>query len=360
MSGFVLTIYIILLVFAVIAWSKTKTLPFPNLSAESVSIIVPFRNEAKNLAKLLLALQRQAYDSPFEIILINDHSSDEFQQELTPFLEQIPHLKLLSLDVTEGKKAAIAKGISEAKFDLILQTDADCVPSQKWISTMTAQLAGDTAMVCGPTEIESDGKWSWFNQIETIMLQVITAAGIYWDFPVMANGANLLYHKKDYLKYQLSNHGQTYQSGDDQFLMEFLSQQGKSIKYCKSRWAIVTTKFSNNWDEMIAQRARWAGKNKRNNGFKTVFNFFIALTQVYFLVLLLGVFYDQRYFWISLNFLLVKSLIEGLVVAFAASFFSFKQLNKIPLFAIYYPFFFLQIAIKVIHGNNNWKQRSIN
>ena len=359
MSGLLLGFYMVLMILVAIGWSGRNNRRKLNSPCNGVSILIPFRNEEENLPILLKALKDQNTNTPFEVLLINDHSTDDYKAVLHPHLTNCSTVRLIELQEDTGKKAAISKGVDASKYDIILQCDADVIPGVDWIDAMTCELTDEDALVCGPIQINNTGKWSWFNQIETIMLQAITAAGIYWKFPLMANGANLLYRRSDYLAYRSAQWGSKYQSGDDQFLMEFIQKEGRGIRYCKNQSAIVLTSFSDHWNEMVEQRARWAGKNKRSNGLKTLINFFLAGIQVYFIFLLFGTVYDTHYFWLVLNFFFLKSLSEGLVVLFASSFFSFNSLRLIPLFALYYPLFIIQVGIKSLAGTYSWKGRII-
>jgi len=103
-----------------------------------VSVIIAFRNEAKNLNALLNSLVNQNMpESLHEIILVNDHSEDDSTQIIKPFIEQYKNLKLIEPgNGFTGKKAAIRKGISLAKGTFIVTTDADCIVKPDWLRTL--------------------------------------------------------------------------------------------------------------------------------------------------------------------------------------------------------------------------------
>ena len=106
-----------------------------------VSVIVCAKNEAENLNKLIPEILNQRH-SNFELILVNDHSSDQTQQVVEQWAKRDPRVRTFTLKEkfkTPGKKAALSFGISQAAHDLLLLTDADCLPaSADWIDLMTS------------------------------------------------------------------------------------------------------------------------------------------------------------------------------------------------------------------------------
>src|SRR5687768_10577527 len=98
-----------------------------------ISIIIPARNEEENIGELLKVLQQQTYPKNlFEIIVVNDHSTDN----TTEVVKQFPGIKLVELKdetINSYKKKAIETGIAAASGELIVTTDADCIPSPSWL-----------------------------------------------------------------------------------------------------------------------------------------------------------------------------------------------------------------------------------
>ncbi|MBV5343576.1 glycosyltransferase, partial [bacterium] len=109
-------------------------------SQPGVSVVICARDEADNLRKFLPYFLDQDYPE-FEIIVVNDGSTDDSELLLTNMKEIYP--KLRSTFVPYGatnfstKKLALTLGIKAAKYDWILLTDADCMPDGKsWITNM--------------------------------------------------------------------------------------------------------------------------------------------------------------------------------------------------------------------------------
>ncbi len=97
-----------------------------------ISVIVPAYNTEKTIQKTLVALNNQNYlKNNFEIVCVDDGSTDGTK-------EIIKRFKRVKLIVAEHKGPAAARnlGVKHAKGEILLFTDADCVPSKNWIRNM--------------------------------------------------------------------------------------------------------------------------------------------------------------------------------------------------------------------------------
>ena len=98
----------------------------------AVSVIICAHNELKNLEQLVPLLISQDHPK-FEVIIVNDRSSDGSEEWLHGQETVWPDLKIVSIaKVPPGinpKKQALIKGIEVSKYDILLLTDADCPPS---------------------------------------------------------------------------------------------------------------------------------------------------------------------------------------------------------------------------------------
>ncbi len=123
-------------------WQSWRSIPDFTLSNQTVStfisVIIPARNEEENIGNLLKALQEQTYPKElFEIIVVDDHSTDKTAE----IVAQFENVKLLHLedDINNSyKKKAIETGIAAASGELIVTTDADCIPSSEWLQTIAS------------------------------------------------------------------------------------------------------------------------------------------------------------------------------------------------------------------------------
>mgnify|MGYP000085037227 CR=1 FL=1 len=114
-----------------------------------ISVIICAKNEAENLQDHLPYILQQQYDD-YEVIVVNDASTDDTAKVLNEFQQEHTHLRVLTIHANEersmrGKKYALSKGIEAAKYDLLLLTDADCRPSSEhWVERMQAYIGGNS------------------------------------------------------------------------------------------------------------------------------------------------------------------------------------------------------------------------
>lgn len=232
-----------------------------------ISVIIPARNEEKNIGKCLQSLKRQDYsDASFEIIVVDDHSGDGTAEIVKGFAAG--NLKLIHLKdyVAEGensfKKKALEAGISVAKGELIVTTDADCSAGKKWLSTINNYyLSCRTSFIVMPVGLEGEKKpLDVFETLDFMSMQGIGMAAVEKDRFNLCNGANLAYTAEAFKAVGGFAGIDKLASGDDMLLMEKIRARGYSIGYLLSEDAIVTTPPAGNILSFLKQRTRWASK----------------------------------------------------------------------------------------------------
>jgi glycosyltransferase involved in cell wall biosynthesis len=105
-----------------------------NRPSPRISVIIPVYNSEKTLWHCLDALQHQTIpNESFEVIVVDDGSSDG-AKDLAP---QFPQVHFYSID-HQGPAAARNFGVHNASGEIVLFTDADCVPTSDWIEKMSS------------------------------------------------------------------------------------------------------------------------------------------------------------------------------------------------------------------------------
>ena len=105
-----------------------------------ISVLIPARNEEDNIQRCLDSITQGTYPSSlFEVIVIDDHSDDMTPQYVSQYGQTNVHLIELKNFIKLGenqpfKKRAIEAAISQAKGNLIVTTDADCIAPKEWLS----------------------------------------------------------------------------------------------------------------------------------------------------------------------------------------------------------------------------------
>jgi len=96
-------------------------------AARDLSIVLPIFNEVENLDELLGALTRvlQGAGARYEIVAVDDGSSDGSYEALLRLRRTVPHLRIVRLRRNFGQTAALAAGFDFAHGDIVVTMDAD-------------------------------------------------------------------------------------------------------------------------------------------------------------------------------------------------------------------------------------------
>ena len=351
------------------AWFFLRIGPCPALSSPPfVSIIIPARNESLRVEACLRAVLSQDYPQDrFEVILVNDHSTDETGAIARRLAAQSTVLRVLDLQteqINSYKKAAISAGIIQARGEIILQTDADCVMGPHWLSAMTACFSPGVALVSGPLEIvHTQNLFSRFQSLESMGLVIIGAGSLAAGRPNMCNGANLAYRKKAFEEVGGFSGVDAIASGDDELLLQKLNARKiYQLRFAKSPEAIVRTQAMETWTAFKNQRLRWVSKarfypNRWVN---------LAQAQAYLAFLgipVLAVFagFDPSFLSVLAAGLLLKLVADFSILYQAAGF--FHNLRLLHYFLPLQPLYLLYVLWIGIAGNlvstYTWKGRSV-
>jgi poly-beta-1,6-N-acetyl-D-glucosamine synthase len=168
----------------------------------SATVIICARNEAENLRRNLPAVLGQQFPGDWELLVVDDASTDATAEVLARFQQKHPQLRVIQLvdKKRPGKKDALAAGIAAARFDNIVVTDADCRPaSPHWLAKMTARLdAPGCEIVLGYAPYLPNHRPNFLNR--WIRFEAAWAAVQYFAFavvgqPYMGVGRNLAWKK---------------------------------------------------------------------------------------------------------------------------------------------------------------------
>lgn len=358
-TGFLFTCYTLLILYF---WQSWKAIPVFTPSQQpqtSISVIIPARNEEANIGNLLQGLQEQSYPNKLlQVIVVDDHSTDN----TAAIVKTFPNVQLIQLNadgINSYKKKAVETGVAAATNELIVCTDADCIPSPNWLNTIAAfKNETNAVFVAAPVTINCSNKVvEVFQALDFMILQGITGAGVHKQTLTMCNGANLAYEKKVFNVVNGFEGIDNIASGDDMLLMHKIWKQfPKQVHYLKSKEAIVTTAAQPTWKAFLNQRIRWASKASSYND-KRIFwvLLLVYLFNLSFIVLLV-----TGHWWLFAGLLIAKTIVELPFVISVARFFNQQYLLK-------YFFFFqpLHILYTIISGflgqfgKYEWKGRRV-
>src|ERR1041385_2718505 len=217
--------YALFILLSWLGWKRTKS--FEQTGSEfqtPISIIIPVRNEEKNIESCLNSIAKQSYPRHLTEIIVADDSSDDETATLVKNWISTHDLNAKIISVPEnlsGKKNALNEGVKNASGALIVTTDADCIMTSNWLSTIAGYYEKYApSMICGMVSVRNENNFlSAFESLEQLGFTAIGAAGIYFNYPLMCNGANLAYPKKIFEEMGGYNPLAETASGDDTQLM---------------------------------------------------------------------------------------------------------------------------------------------
>ena len=273
-------VYFILVIVLFVGWKKAVAQKPGAPSGLRATIVVPARNEARNITRLLDDLKRQTYPL-FEVIVVDDHSEDNTADIVRQRLPEHQQLRLVSSAGT-GKKAALARGVQLAQGVVIITTDADCRVPAEWVATLLSYFEKDTVqMVFGGVAIPAQDYFSTLQSLEFASLIGSGAGTMALGVPTMCNGANLAFRKAAFEAVGGYAGNLHIPSGDDEFLLRKIAEQYPGgIAFSGDERTVVTTMPSQTLRDFIHQRIRWAGKWRHHQSFVSkVLALFVAAFQ---------------------------------------------------------------------------------
>lgn len=352
-----LLLYCILVILFIKGWEKNNfyTPLKIGLNYPKLSIIIACKNEASHLPQLLKSLSKQSFQD-FELILIDDHSSDDTAAIMQSGTSELQDVKILKAKAI-GKKMAIQQGILAAKGELIITTDADCTMDGDWLMTIASFYCQHPCdLIIGPVQIEThETLFSKLQALEfaTLVASGAGAAGV--NAPILCNAANLTFTKIAWLESQKELREDLI-SGDDIFLLQSIKKRAGKIQFLKSTAAMVYTQPARNLQEFISQRQRWASKAPAYTDWMLIFTSCIILSiNVSILSSSLAAFYAPSYLKISIAVISIKYCIDLFFISCFKSFFSLQNSLYLSIvLTIVYPFYIVYIASSSVILKQKW------
>ncbi|WP_395065814.1 glycosyltransferase [Flavobacterium sp.] len=369
-----ITLYLILAVYAafilqlIFGFYKVKSFVRTDEKPKTTfSIIVPFRNEEKNLPKLLKSISNLNYPKElFEIIMVDDFSTDASERVYIKWrmengLIETTLLENLRLS-NSPKKDAISRAVPIIKHEWIITTDADCIVNKNWLLTLDNFIQKNNAeMVVGAVVYKTRNNWfHQFQQLDLLSLQGTTIGSFGIGKPFMCNGANFAYTKKLFNAIGGFGGNNKMASGDDVFLLQkALKNHSDKVQYLKNTDAIVKTKPENNLYKLFMQRVRWASKTTGYSGYYSKSLAVVVLAMNALLVASFGLQVSGFMDW--------KTLLIAFVIKYFVDYLLLLKSNQylrkgnfiFPLASsLVYPFFCSLVGIYSLFGGFTWKGRN--
>lgn len=316
----VIQIFYYLGIFGKFAFAKPQNITPKRIP---VSVIVCAKNEEENVKKFIPLLAEQNYPD-FEIVLIDDASSDETLEVFEQFENEYENIRLVKVKNNEAfwgnKKYALTLGIKASKKDYLLFTDADCYPTSKdWITSMTSQFTMNKTIVLGYGGYEKIER-SLLNKIirfETVLTAVQYFSWAKLGFPYMGVGRNLAYKKEEFFNVNgFIEHIQVRSGDDDLFINQAANKNNTTISYTPESFTYSRPKET--YKEWFTQKRRHVSTAQYYKSFDKMQLGLFFVSQLFFFlsVILLLAFQFQ---WIAvLAILATRYTVAWTIIGFSA------------------------------------------
>ena len=331
---------------------------------QSVSVVVPFRNEENHLPRLLEDFSRQSFPAEhLEIIFVDDHSRDGSASILASMTGESVQFRYLSLPPgMSGKKKALSYGISHSEHERIIQVDADCRVGRGFILAHMAFLEKHPSDLVAGIVTTGKGKrnfWEIFERLDILGLAGVGAGSFNLGRPMMCSGANLSYSRTLYMETRSFDPETIVASGDDMFMMIGARKLDKTLSFISDRESIVRTAPQKDLRTLVAQRIRWGAKAGR---YKMpdiqLLAFLVLLTNVSILLMPVWIILFSPWWpWLAGAWML-KTLADFMLLYRMTGICGSRSDLKmfIPVSLLYYPYFLVTV-LGALWGRSVWKER---
>lgn len=271
---------------SVITEPQSQSYPF-------VSVVIAARNEENNISATLGSLLKQDYPVEcYEIIVVDDRSSDGTADIIREFAQTHPYIKLVQQEninpAASPKKQALEAGIRRAKGEIIITTDADCLHNPQWIRALLKPFSPSTGMVIGQARFETGEKpplWQRLQSLDYNVQGILSAGLISAGMPFNCTGASFAFRKELFEDVDGWNGVNHLISGDDELLLAKAHRRGWKIDVATDQAAVVLTQPPADIRELWNQRIRWGSKGLQYSPSRT---FVLALVFLFYLAMSIG------------------------------------------------------------------------
>jgi cellulose synthase/poly-beta-1,6-N-acetylglucosamine synthase-like glycosyltransferase len=342
-----------------------------------ISIVVAARNEERNITQLLKSLVRQTYSS-YEIIIVNDRSSDKTASLIAEFQLEHPEIRRIDIsmipDDMPAKKNALRAGIAASKGEILCFTDADCIPPSTWLFELVRLFASNVGLVAGYSPYRSvlfkEGRKEFFlfKQIflkfisyEEFRAAIWSSGSIGLRLGWLCTGRNLAYRRKVYDEVHGFEKIKMSISGDDDLFLQLVrSTTTWDIRYIQTRESFVPTVPPTGFWSFVEQRKRHFSAAKYFTLPMMLFFFFYHTSN---LLLFLSPFLFWLNFiplFVSIGAILVKLLSDALLIMPTSRIFN-ERSSRVPFIfmEVLYIFYNSLVGPLGFMRKFSWKQAEV-
>lgn len=319
-----------------------------------ISVVIAVKNEENNILNTVTNIRLNHYPEAFyEILIVNDYSTDSTTEILNKITGSKSNLTLLNNTASPGKRNALATGILAAKYEHIVITDGDCLPEKKWLQSYALKFSEGYDFILGvapflePSNLV--GKIAAYENFKTGLLTLTTLS---LDNPHTAAARNMGFSKTAFLKCGGYENTRETLSGDDDLLLREFQKRKLKIGFLGFGENRVFSKAKSDFQEYLDQKARHTSTSFHYLSRHKVFLAIWHIPQIFFSFSLLLAFFTPWFILLSL----IKVLYDYLIINRFCSVYSYKFsfFEKISLPFIY-EFLLVVNILKSVRTPVKWK-----
>jgi len=314
----IILITILLLLNLSVIFSLNKIFPGIDIENdfEKISVIIAARNEAENIEFLTNYLKKIDYPADkFEIILVDDDSSDDTFRLMKELTASIQNCKVLTtkLSGSSGKREALSLGIENAIYPYILITDADCHPGKNWLKSYSVKIGQGYEMLFGIAPFyQHQNLVNNISCFENLRSSILSFSMATIGLPYSATARNFGFTKSAFESLGGYSKTKETKSGDDDLLLREAVKQNLKIGIITRPDAFVYSETKKTFSEYLQQKARhtqtsfhYLKKQQLILGFWHLLNLFFLLSPLMmFLNPLIGLLFPSK---LMIDLLVAKS-----------------------------------------------------
>lgn len=311
---------------------------------EPVSVILCARNNRKGLEQHLSAILNQRYKE-FEVIVVNDGSTDESKDWLDKMDAEFERLKVIHLDIDDryhrGKKFAQTIGIKAAKHPRLIFTDTDCEPvSEHWIREMSKSYSKGTEIVLGVSNYKRAARFlNWLIQLETFHTALLYVNFALKGRAYMGVGRNLSYQRELFFKVKgFASHQHLISGDDDLFVNETATQNNVSV--CLSPEAMTISDPPKNFSAWYRQKMRHFSTGKRYRGRDKFSLGLYYFSLLFFYLFLVATFFFPNWWQYAIGIFGLRLMVQAIVLH--------KNMKALQYLPYYFLFPFMDLGMLFI------------
>lgn len=323
------------------AKKKDNTDDIPLSSIPKVSVIIASENEAEELAKNLPSILEQDYPD-FEVIVVNNGSTDESETVLQSLKLKNPHLYYTFLPYSNDnhfgrRKLALTIGIKAAKGDILLFTEPYSKPmSNKWISIMAKELPDGKEVVLG---------YSFYRKTKSLFNKMARFDNLFFSMQYLAMAIknkgyigtyrNIAFKKRLFFDNKGFAAHLNLENGEDVFINQIITPYNTAVAICQDSFIETSIERYSLWKQI--KKSYFQTKANIRGSVALIFSLETFSRYLFYLILIALVTYSvfTRH-WASLGItillFLIRFIIQLLIVNKSGKYFQSGKFYLMLLF----------------------------